>query len=264
MAGTLISDYAVDTPNWTELLSSMEKQRKGKMALSLTNYNNSNLPAIEAGSYLEIAGALYGFVVEEAISGAAITGNINYIMIDPITITAEWTLVAPIWSPSKNGWYDAGEAKRYIGGCYRNGANYSDKWVYHEARSIKGLTGGLADLVLGRSGVHIGSNTRSTDGDQVIIGVGFKPSIVIFHAADDVASNQNWSVGFDDGNVAKCVQNRYNNTETVRLEFNSIGITRTSVNWILGLITTLGADGFTVLWSTQGTSIVNFTYLCIP
>ncbi len=138
MGGVKISDYAIDTTKWTELLSTLEKQRKGKIALSLTNYENTSLPAIEAGSNVEIGGALYGFVVEEAISGAAITGNINYIMIDPTPITASWTLVAPIWSPSKNGWYDAGEAKRYIGGCYFATPNYTGKWMYEENRVALG------------------------------------------------------------------------------------------------------------------------------
>ena len=206
MSGYLVSDWGIDTDKWTEMKATIEKQRKGKIALSLGKYADTDKPWIEAGSYIEVAGALYGFNSAESIPGDGTDTSINYIMVNPITITAEWTVTPPTWSASKNGWYDAGEAKRYIGGCYRNGASYSDKWVYHESRSIKGLTGGLADLVLGKSGVHIGSNTRSTDGDQVITGVGFKPSVIIFLAVDSTGINKNWSVGFNNKSIAACIK----------------------------------------------------------
>lgn len=134
MAGTKISDYATGNDHWTELLSTIEKQRKGKMALSLTNYDNSSLPAIEAGSYLEINGALYGFTSEEAIGGSATTDNINYVMVDPTPVTAAWTLVTPTWAPNKNAWMDAGEAKRYIGGCCFITPNYNHKFLYNKGR----------------------------------------------------------------------------------------------------------------------------------
>ena len=58
MAGTKISDYGVGTNKWSEMLTTIEKQRKGFISLSLTNYDNNSLPEISAGSYVEIAGAL--------------------------------------------------------------------------------------------------------------------------------------------------------------------------------------------------------------
>ena len=130
MAGYLVNDFAVGGPNWTEMLETIEKQRKGKIALTLTNDDSNDLPAVEAGSYIAVSGALYGFSSEEAIGGAASTGNINYIMLDPSLITFAWTTTPPTWSDSKQGWYDAGEAKRYIGGCYYDDPNYTYKWIY--------------------------------------------------------------------------------------------------------------------------------------
>lgn len=136
MAGVLISDYGLND-HWTELLESIEKARKGKIALSLTNYDNDSLPAIAAGGYVEIAGALYGFSSEEAIGGSPTTANINYIVVDPTPITASWSIVAPTWSPSKNGWYDAGEAKRYVAGCYYvDTPTYRMKSIFYSRDSI--------------------------------------------------------------------------------------------------------------------------------
>jgi len=130
MAGTKISDYDIGTTKWSEMLATIEKQRKGFIALSLTNYDSDSLPAIAAGSYVEISGALYGFTSEEAIGGTPTSGQINYIMVDPTPITAAWTTTAPTWSDAKNGWYDAAVAKRYVGGCYYDGTNYKGKGVY--------------------------------------------------------------------------------------------------------------------------------------
>lgn len=138
MAGVLISDYAVDTDKWAEMVETQEKQRKGFIGLSLTNYDNSSLPAIEAASYLECVGALYGFSSEEAIGGSPTTANINYIVFDPTPITFSWSITPPTWSPSKNGWYDAGEAKRYVGGChYVDTPVYTDKWIYRRPEDCR-------------------------------------------------------------------------------------------------------------------------------
>jgi len=132
MAATKISDYAKGGDNWTELLTTIEKQRKGYLGISLTNYDNNSLPAIAAGSYFEISGALYGFESEEAITGSPSSGNTNYIYINGTTFIPVWTTTAPTWSDAKNGWYDAGETHRYVGGCYYDGSNYSGKWVYQK------------------------------------------------------------------------------------------------------------------------------------
>jgi hypothetical protein len=139
MAGSKISDYQIgdsSSTKWSNFLTTIEKQRKGYIGLSLTNYSNSSLPAIASGSYVEISGALYGFSSDEAISGTATSSSTNYIYIQPSDITAHWTVTAPTWSTAKNGWYDAGETNRYVGGCYYDGTNYTGKWVYDKQDSL--------------------------------------------------------------------------------------------------------------------------------
>ena len=136
MAGTKINDYAVGQDKWDELLTTIEKQRKGFIALSLTNYDNNSEPAIAAGSYIEISGALYGFTSEESINGTPSSGDTNYIYIDTTDLKPYWTTTAPTWGADKNGWYDSTETDRYIGGCYYDGTNYTGKWVYDKQDSL--------------------------------------------------------------------------------------------------------------------------------
>ncbi len=265
MAGHKTSDYALDTPQWAQLLESIEKQRKGFIGLSLTNYDNANKPAIAAGSYIECVGALYGFSSEEAIPGDGTTGNINYIMFDPTPMTFAWTVTPPTWSDAKQGWYDAGEAKRYIGGCYYAGGNYTGKWVYHEARDIAGLTGGLNDLVLGKPGIKIGNGARSSSGNQVITGVGFKPGIVIFLASVDL-SQIAASQGFDNGTTHYCVWTLSSATGwggDVDLA-KSLWIQREVNHHLKGYISAMSTDGFTITWALTGTVSGAFVYLALP
>lgn len=137
MAATKISDYAIGGSNWTELLTTIEKQRKGYNGVSLTNYDNNSLPAIAAGSYFEISGSLYGFTSEEAITGTPSSENINYIYINGTTFVPVWTTTAPTWSDAKNGWYDAGETHRYVAGCYYDGTNYKGKSILKKRDDIR-------------------------------------------------------------------------------------------------------------------------------
>jgi len=136
MAAIKISDYTIGGSNWTELLTTIEKQRKGFIGISLTNYNNNSLPAIAEGSYFEISGALYGFESEEAITGSPSSDNINYIYINGTTFVPVWTTTAPTWSDAKYGWYDAGETHRYVAGCYYDGTNYLGKWLYYNHQNF--------------------------------------------------------------------------------------------------------------------------------
>lgn len=262
MAGTKTSDYAVDTDKWTEMLATIEKQRKGYLGLSLTNYGNNNLPAIAAGSYIEAVGALYGFSSEEAIGGSATTGNVNYIVFDPTPITLAWSLVAPTWSDSKNGWYDAGEAKRYVAGCRFDTPNYTGKWVYDEARDVKGLSKGRG--LLGLAGIHIGNNTRAAAGNQVITGVGFEPSVIIFLASEGDTPSNRGSVGYDDGTNRGVLLITTLAGFTIMQTTQSVWIIIDITNSLKGLVSAKGSDGFTITWVIDGTCDIDFSYLCFP
>ena len=105
------------------------------------------------------------------------------------------------------------------------------------------------------NGTKIGTfsiDTATSTGTQVISGVGFKPSHVIFIAAIDVTSQM--SIGFDNGtnrytlydyNAAGAGQYALATTEAVYL-LQGAG------TYYTGHITTLGSDGFTVSWAKGG------------
>lgn len=120
------------------------------------------------------------------------------------------------------------------------------------------------NLLLGARGVKIGSDTRSTAGNQVITGVDFKSSVIIFLAVDHTFANQNWSVGFDNGTIHKCIRNLSNDTETDLQSANSISIARDGGNLLIGYISALGSDGFTITWELTGACQVDFMYLAFP
>jgi len=104
MAGVKINNYNQSDSNILELQLTSDQSFKGKHQVSLTNYDNTSLPAVAAGSVIEVNGALYKFTSEEAITGSPSDGTV-YIYIDPSTITAVFTNTAPAWSDSKQGWY---------------------------------------------------------------------------------------------------------------------------------------------------------------
>lgn len=95
-----------------------DKSFKSIHNVSLTNYDNTSLPAIAAGSCIEINGAFYEVTVNEAIGGSASDGA-NYIICTPSTSTfsAAWTTTAPTWSDAKQGFYGTGgnANNRYLG-----------------------------------------------------------------------------------------------------------------------------------------------------
>ena len=118
----------------------LEKQRLGKMALSLTEFGTTNEPEIAAGSVVEIGGSLFVVTVDEAITGWAGIGNDTdaYIRLVPgvggADFAAEFTTTAPTWSASKQGWYH--DIKRYVGGLRRgaSAAAYENKWIYQRSQ----------------------------------------------------------------------------------------------------------------------------------
>ena len=120
----------------------------GFFSLSLTNFDNDSLPAIAAGSKVEVAGAFFSFNSETAISStnwAGISaGNMAYIMLTASgtpgsqTLAASWSGTAPTWVDSKQGWYaSAASSVRCIGGVYKYDAtNYSSKFVLSKGQDI--------------------------------------------------------------------------------------------------------------------------------
>ena len=119
-------------------------------------------------------------------------------------------------------------------------------------------------LALKDTGIKIGNGTRNTAGDQVITGVGFESSVIIFIAGDaDSVLNFSNSWGFDNGTVHMCQMVRDDGVSQLINTGFSIFI-ETTGDILKGLISAIGADGYTITWTLTGTKSVNFIYLCLP
>ena len=122
-------------------LSQIEKQRRGYLQASLTNFDNLLEPEIAAGSRAEVADALFYAAGNEAIlnwAGIAVSNDVYIKLVPagatPDTCTAEFTTTAPTWSDTKQGFYGIGANAnhRYIGGLYKSAAgDYTEKWLYN-------------------------------------------------------------------------------------------------------------------------------------
>jgi len=116
-------------------IEQLQAQRIGYMAVSLTEYDTDAEPEIAEGSVLEIGGAVYEAAADEPITGWGGIGNSNdvYILIDAGTLGAVFTLVAPTWSTTKQGWYDG--LDRYVAKLYKDaGGDYTLKRIMAEAQ----------------------------------------------------------------------------------------------------------------------------------
>ena len=131
MAGYQITEPTAGSTDWTSTATQREKQRKGFMALSLTNYDDSTAtPAIQSGSVVEMGGSLYQFTSTESITETFSTSNFNYIYLTSSSsqLTASCTSGTPSWNASKQGWYDSGGTKRCVGGY---GWNRNMKFLFN-------------------------------------------------------------------------------------------------------------------------------------
>lgn len=124
MSGTLINKYANDNSNILAVQDTLDKTFFAKIdSISLTNYNNSTIPQIAAGSVVSNNGALYEFTSNESISttdpvtSSTVADGWVFVCLIPNlgsgTITAAFTATAPTWSDSKQGWYLTGAYANY-------------------------------------------------------------------------------------------------------------------------------------------------------
>ncbi len=119
-------------------------------------------------------------------------------------------------------------------------------------------------LALRDTGIHIGTGTRNAAGDQVIAGVGFESSVIIFLATDNTGANMNWSIGFDNGTIHRVLFQGTNGTVITINSSYSMYIDRGGGNRLMADISVIGADGFTLTWVLFGACAVDFIYLCLP
>lgn len=120
MAVNQINFYSNSDVSIIDLMNTADASFIGTHTVSLTNYDNTDLPAIAIGSIVENNGALFKFEDETAISGSAVDGT-NYILLVPsgdpalgtATVTPTWSQTTPTWSDSKQGWYGTGGSANY-------------------------------------------------------------------------------------------------------------------------------------------------------
>lgn len=176
MAGSKVNNYAIGDVNLTSVMSTLDDTRIGYCAVSLTNYATTGVPAIAAGSKVEVDGALFKFDSEEAIGGSPSNGTV-YIKLVPAgsSITAEFTNTAPSWSTEKQGWYSptAGEEScRYLPfGMTKSGSTYSGKheMITPAVAGVKSFSDGAFSVSgLLYSGSTIAFMARAVTGDYAI------------------------------------------------------------------------------------------------
>lgn len=253
-----INNYSVGDVNLTSLMETLDRQRRGYQALSLTHYDDDLECEIAAGSIVEVGGGLFKTEADEPITGWVGIGNDEdvYVKLVPsgTMATATFVTAAPTWSTSKQGWYVGND--RYIGGLRKDGSgNYTRKHLF------RGLWQKLSLL---STGIKIGTNSRSSSGNQVITGLGFRPSVVIFIATDADTDLRNNSWGFDDGSTALAISVSDDGMKGDLVGDISVYIKRDVANYIYGHIASIEADGFTIIWILVETVEAHFIYLALP
>jgi hypothetical protein len=145
MTGSKVNSYTPTDPNPENMQETMDTQRRGFMALSLSNFDSAAVPQIEAGSTVEIAGSLYEFGTIDSIdttdpdTDSTVADGAVYIALftEDEDVTAYWTATAPAWDATKQGYYQTidSDVYRYVGGCELDSGSYSGKYIYnHQSR----------------------------------------------------------------------------------------------------------------------------------
>jgi hypothetical protein len=120
----------------------LEVQSAGAMGLSLTHFDDTAECQVAAGSWCEIAGAVYEADADTAIVGWGGIASDSEVYIKLVVaagaVTPTFTTTAPTWDAAKCGYYNG--ADRYVGGLYKDSAgNYATKWLY-TGRLDNGMT----------------------------------------------------------------------------------------------------------------------------
>ena len=119
-------------------------------------------------------------------------------------------------------------------------------------------------LALRDTGIKIVHSVRTGAGDQIISGVGFQPSAVIFLTGDNVAANVNLSWGFDILSLQGCFYLHSNGAEQLWSNLYSLYLYQDGIQFIRGSISTFNSDGFVITWDSIGTPEIKVISLCLP
>lgn len=149
MALTLLNTYAVGNVDLTNLMA--VSNSLFNVSLTLTHMTDTTVPAIAAGSTIEVNGALLKAETEEAISttdphtSATVADGTVYAMVDGTNKLAYFTATAPTWSDAKQGWYGTTTwaGWKYLGSNNKNyfgmtkaTASYSNKYTVENSNNF--------------------------------------------------------------------------------------------------------------------------------
>lgn len=127
-----------------------------------------------------------------------------------------------------------------------------------------GVNPGFSALRLDDVGVKIGSGSHSVAGLDVVSGVGYKASVILFFAVDSTMTRNCFSGGFATVAENRCIYLREDNSYMVATGSYCIFIQRDAGNYFRGVITVIGDDGFTLNWDLAGICGAAYIYLCLP
>ena len=156
MAGYRVNNYDTSTADITSLMETIDATRTGYIALSLTEYDSTVVPAIAGGSLVEVAGSLFRFSTTEAISTTGVTSTaaqMYYIRLVPTSsqCSAQFSTTASAWREDLQGYYHSTTSNnRVVGGTYFTGADYTGKTIYivNDIRRQSFVSGSASGAIL--------------------------------------------------------------------------------------------------------------------
>jgi hypothetical protein len=115
--------------DWQDETTMINLMKKGYYNLEFTNMGNNSLPAIAAGSSVDVDGSIAYFASEEAITDPGISDGIVYVTISNSagTAVANFTNTPrPDYNYDKKGYYGV-SGERYVLELYKSSSTYSNK-----------------------------------------------------------------------------------------------------------------------------------------
>ena len=134
MSAGKLNTYYIGINNLNNFITVLDYQLLGLFELSLSNYTNNNLPAIESGSIIEVNGNMYYFSADDSISGAPANGTvyIKLVVSGALQVSPEFTATDPAWDAEKCGWYDGND--RYIAKMIKSSSTYYNKVLMNKEK----------------------------------------------------------------------------------------------------------------------------------
>jgi hypothetical protein len=115
----------------------------GHINIQVDNIDTGGVPAIAAGSVLEVNGGIYRVTtIVENITGSLTNNAVNYIYATPSgsgdqsTLYFQYLTTTPTWSAAKGGWYSGSSGNRAIVKLFYTGGNYNNKVILDSFNAI--------------------------------------------------------------------------------------------------------------------------------